>query len=206
MMREMNLLKAYLFGLTIALSIGPITLLIIQRSITNGFASGIITAIGVAVADGTLALIAFCIGVPILRFVESYSLYVHLFSGLILLAAASWIFYASMQKHRKNEKTTAAKSRGRYLISAYLLTLHNPLTIALFLGLLGSFLGTHSTVEISFLAFLLFLGSLTGQLIFACTASLLRGFFQTIQSIFILNTLSAIGIAIFGVSTLLKIL
>jgi len=206
MMQVMNILKAYIFGLTIALSIGPITLLIIQRSMSNGLMSGTATAIGVALADGTLALVAFCIGVPILRLVESNSTYVHLFSGGILLVLAIGIFYLSWQKYRKNERTVAAKSKGKDFISASLLTLHNPLTIALFLGILGSFSGASSSIEIFFFTTLLFFGSLTGQLIFACTASFLRGFFQSVRSIFALKTLRAIGIAIFGFSTLLKVL
>jgi threonine/homoserine/homoserine lactone efflux protein len=205
MMHEMNILKFYLFGLTIALSVGPITLLIIQRSMSNGLISGITTAIAVALADGSLALISFCIGVPILHFVEANSTYIYLFSGGILLLLAIWIFYFSFQKYRKNERTVAAKSRGKDFISAYLLTLHNPFTIALFLGILGSFTGVRSTTEIPFFAFLLFLGSLTGQLIFASTASFLRGFFQSVRSVFMLNTLSAIGIAIFAFTTLQKV-
>ena len=202
----MNILKAYLFGFTIAVSIGPITLLIVQRSLNKGLISGIVTATGVALADGTLAIVAFAVGVPILRFVESHSGYVHLFSGAVLLGLAVWIFFLSWQKYRKQERPVAAQSSGRDLISAYLLTLHNPLTIALFLGILGSFTGTRSMMEMVVFAFLLFLGSFTGQLIFATTASLLRGFFQSVGSIFILNALSAMGIGVFGVTTLLKVL
>lgn len=201
----MNILKAYLFGLTIALSIGPITLLIVQRSMSRGLWSGVTTAIGVALADGTLAVVAFSIGVPVLRFFESYRTSVQMVSSGILLAIAVWIFILSLQKFRANEKTVAVVSTGKDLVSSYLLTLHNPFTIALFLGILGSFTGISSTIEISLFALLLFLGSLTGQLLFAFTASCLRNFFQDVRSIFILNTLSAIGIALFALSTLLTI-
>lgn len=202
----MDFAKAYLFGLILAFAVGPMALLIVQRGITKGLRSALATASAIAVADFTYAIIAFGIGTSVLRFMNSYEAYVHVFSGVVLLALAVHVFYSAFQKYVHGQKVIAAKGAGNDFLSAYLLTMHNPMTIAVFLGFLGYLTEITSLTGMLGFAFVLFLGSLSGQVAISLTASSLRRFFQNPTSIFILNTISSIGIAAFAIISFLKVL
>lgn len=202
----MDFTKAYFFGLTLAFAVGPMALLIVQRGINKGIRSALATASAIATADFTYAIIAFGIGTSVLQFMKSYEAYVHVFSGVVLLALAIHVFYSAFQKYVHRQKVVAAKGAGNDFLSAYLLTMHNPMTIAVFLGFLGYLVKVTSVTGMLGFAFVLFLGSLSGQVAIGLTASSLRGFFQNPKSIFILNTISAIGIAAFAVMSFLKVL
>jgi len=206
MMRIMGFVKAYFIGLTIAFTIGPISLLIAQRGITKGLKSAIVTSLGVAIADFTFALVACTIGVSTLLFVEKYERYVYLFSGIVLLLLALHISYSALNMYKQKTHTSAAKGKGSDFISAYALTMHNPMTIAVFLSFLSYMTGIESVGGVLLFAFFLFLGSLSGQLTIGLTACSLWGFFQNPKSILILNTMSAIGIAAFAVVSFFKVI
>lgn len=197
--------KAYLIGLTIAFTIGPISLLIAQRGITKGVKSATITALGVALADFTFALVACTVGVSILTFVEKYEQYVYVFSGIILFLLALHISYSALTKYRKKIQTSAARGRGSDFLSAYALTIHNPMTIAVFLGFVSYMTAIRSVSGILLFAFFLFLGSLSGQLTIGLAGCSLRGLFQNPKSILILNIMSSIGIAAFAFISFLKV-
>ncbi len=204
-MAVMDFLQPYLFGLTLAFSVGPMTLLLIQRGITKGLKSSLITAFALAAADGTYALLVFGIGTSILRSLGAYKTYTYLLSGLILFALAIYIFISALRNHLHGQRIAAAKGIGSDFISAYILTVHNPMTALIFLGFLGYMTEDISMKATIGYAFTLFLGSFSGQLFFACTASGLRRFFQKPESIFILNTVSAIAIAVFAALSFLKV-
>lgn len=202
----MTFLSAYLFGLTLALTVGPMTLLIVHRGIHKGLWSSLATATAIAGADFTYAIFTFGIGRSIVQFMQSYEVYVQVFSGVVLLALAIHVFYSAFQKYVHHQKIVAAKSAGSDFLSAYLLTMHNPMTVALFLGFIGYLTDATSFASVFGYSLSLFLGSLSGQVAFAVTASSLRGFFQNQASMFILNAMSAIGIAVFGIMSFVKVL
>ncbi len=205
-MECMNIFKVYFIGLTIALTIGPISLLIAQRAITKGMKCAIVTSLGVALADFTFAIVACTVGASVLLFVEKYDRSVHVFSGIVLLGLALYISYGALKAYQKKIQSSAAKGSGNDFISAYALTIHNPMTVAVFLGFLSFMTGIQSIGGVLLFAFCLFLGSLTGQLIIGLTAWILRGFFQNPKSILALNMISAIGITAFALGSFLKVL
>ncbi len=201
----MDFLKPYLFGLNLAFTIGPMSLLIVQRGITKGLRSALMTSLGLAVADFTHALIAFSIGASILTIIRGHATAIQLFSGIVLLGLSLHIAFSSFKSYQQKQKVTAAKSSGSDFLSAYLLTLHNPMTILLFLGFLGYISASVSVLNTFVFAFFLFLGSLTGQVFIGCTATSLRRFFQHPKAILILNTLSALVIALFALGSFVKV-
>ena len=202
----MYIIKAYIIGLTIALTIGPISLLVVQRCIRKGLKSAIVTSLGIAIADFTFALIALSIGTSILLLMEKYEHYVYMFSGVVLFGLALYISHSALRIYSDNIHMSAAKAEGSDFFSGYLLTIHNPMTVAVFLGFLSYMTNIHSFSGILFFAFFLFLGSYTGQLIIGLTAYVFRGFFQKPKAILLFDCLSALGIAAFAVFSFLKVL
>ncbi len=202
----MFFIKAYFIGMIIALTIGPISLLIFQRGISKGVRSGVATAFGVALADCTFALAACFIGVSLLVFIEQYERYVYLFSGVVLLGLGLHVLQSARTAYRQKTPRRAVVATGSDCLSAYVLTIHNPMTILVFLGFLSYMTGIRSLGGIFLFALFLFLGSLTVQLSIAIIGSSLRRFFQNSKSILFLNMLSALGIIAFAVMSFWKVL
>jgi threonine/homoserine/homoserine lactone efflux protein len=60
------MLTSFLFGITIAIAVGPITLLIVNNSINCGISNGIRSGAAAATADFTYALVAFLAGTSLI--------------------------------------------------------------------------------------------------------------------------------------------
>jgi threonine/homoserine/homoserine lactone efflux protein len=130
-------LRGFVLGFTIAAAVGPISLLVIRRTLSEGQVVGLASGLGVATADATYgAIAAFGLGAITQALVEGRHA-LGLVGGIFLL----WLAWktASAEPH---DPAAAGPRRGG-LAGAYLsilgLTLTNPMTIlsfgALFAGL-----------------------------------------------------------------------
>ncbi|MBE9160122.1 LysE family transporter [Nodosilinea sp. LEGE 06152] len=135
------LLKGMGLGLAIAAPVGPIGLLCIRRSLTQGRLMGLVTGLGAATADGLYGCIAGFGLTAIADLLVSHTQTMQLFGGLFLC-------YLGFSTLRADPASEAAKIDRRGLWGAYastlVLTLTNPATILSFiaifagLGLVGS--------------------------------------------------------------------
>jgi threonine/homoserine/homoserine lactone efflux protein len=202
----MSFVKAILFGMALGFSIGPMAFLIIQRSITKGRSSAIATALGISLADFTFGILAFGVGASILPVIQSHTKALTIFSGVVLIGFATWMFLSALKLYRSHERIQPPKTTGRDLLSAYVLTMHNPLTIALFLGFVGQITDIHSIPDVLTLSLCLGFGSVIGQITIALGAATCRRLFERPRSVFIFNVISAACIAAFGVWSFLRLL
>jgi threonine/homoserine/homoserine lactone efflux protein len=130
------LIKGFTLGFAIAASVGPISLLVIRRTLAQGRVVGLASGMGVATADATYGGIAAFGLSAITDVLVDYRRIIGLVGGLFLLYLAWNTFRA-----RPGEAAVVEDRRG--LRGAYLsilgLTLTNPMTIlsfgALFAGL-----------------------------------------------------------------------
>ena len=130
-------LRGFVLGFTIAAAVGPISLLVIRRTLSEGQVVGLASGLGVATADATYgAIAAFGLGAVTQALVDARHV-LGLVGGLFLLGLA-W------QTARAEPRDPAiVRPRRGGLAGAYLsilgLTLTNPMTIlsfgALFAGL-----------------------------------------------------------------------
>lgn len=201
----MEFLKAFIFGLVLAAGIGPMGILMFQRTISKGIKSGVLTATGVALADWTLAIVAFSVGASILLFVDKYESLVYIFSGTVLLGLALYILRSSYISYQEGQMPKAAPAKGSDFISAYILTVHNPLTIGVFLGFMGQITDIQSITSIILYASILFLGSLAGQLIIVFISHNMRSFFKGARNILIMNIFSSIVVCAFAALSFAKL-
>ena len=79
------LIKGLLVGFSIAAPVGPIGVLVIRRTLTEGRLSGLFTGLGAAVADGTYGFIAGFGLTSISDFLIAQQFWMKLFGGLFLL-------------------------------------------------------------------------------------------------------------------------
>lgn len=129
--------RGFILGFTIAAAVGPISLLVIRRTLSEGRVVGLASGLGVATADATYgAIAAFGLGALSQALVEARQL-LGLVGGLFLL----WLAWRTARAEPHDP--AAIRPRRGGLAGAYLsilaLTLTNPMTIlsfgALFAGL-----------------------------------------------------------------------
>jgi threonine/homoserine/homoserine lactone efflux protein len=123
--------RGMIIGLSIAAPIGPIAILCIRRTLTEGKVCGLMSGFGAASADATYAAIAAFGLTAISGFLVSQSLWLHLAGGILLL-------YLGMRTvlSRTSGLSPTAKDHsiaGAYA-STYILTITNPMTILYFLA------------------------------------------------------------------------
>lgn len=140
-MEGWTLLKGMGLGLAIAAPVGPIGLLCIRRSLTQGQLMGLVTGLGAATADGIYGSIAGFGLTAIADLLVSHAQTMQLIGGIFLC-------YLGFTTLRADPAAEAAKISSRGLWGAYVstlfLTLTNPATILSFiaifagLGLVGT--------------------------------------------------------------------
>jgi threonine/homoserine/homoserine lactone efflux protein len=130
-------LRGFVLGFTIAAAVGPISLLVIRRTLAQGQLYGLVSGLGVATADATYgAIAAFGLGAIADVLVNARQVL-----GLVGGAFLLWLAWRTVRS-APTEAAAVTTSRGGYA-GAYLsilgLTLANPMTIlsfgALFAGL-----------------------------------------------------------------------
>ena len=136
------ILRGFILGFTIAAAVGPISLLVIRRTLAEGRIVGLASGFGVATADGTYgAIAAFGLGTITQVLVDARQL-LGFVGGLFLL----WLAWKTARAEPHDP--ASVKTRPGGLAGAYLsivgLTLTNPMTILSF-GALFAGLGVTST-------------------------------------------------------------
>jgi len=130
-------LRGFILGFTIAAAVGPISLLVIRRTLAEGRLYGLVSGLGVATADATYGAIAAFGLSAITDVLVNARQVLGLVGGVFLL----WLAWQTIRSNPTDAATVTAR-RGGYA-GAYLsilgLTMANPMTIlsfgALFAGL-----------------------------------------------------------------------
>jgi threonine/homoserine/homoserine lactone efflux protein len=199
------LTRGLIIGFSIAAPVGPIGVLVIRRTLSDGRLTGLVTGLGAATADALYG----CIGAFGLTFITGA-----LLGGHVWMRAAGGIFlcYLGVRTFLAPPAERAAPVTGATLLRSYgstlLLTLTNPTTIlsfaAVFAGLgLGNTNGEYSAATT--LVGGVFLGSALWWLLLSAGINLARARISPGVLVWI-NRVAGVVILSFGalaVSTLL---
>ncbi|MGK2861737.1 MAG: LysE family translocator [Chitinophagaceae bacterium] len=197
----MELFQSFLFGLTIALAIGPIALLIINYGLNCGFKVAALSGTGAALADFAYSLIAFSAGAGLAVVLAQHQSQIELFASLVLLAFGGWMLLEAWKKRNHSASGQHETKCRRPLLGTFALTIVNPLTIILFVGFAGrSVVSGLPSIILNGLG--VFAGSLIIQLSLALFGNVLKKFFRNNRAVFAFNVISSVAIIIFGLSNL----
>ncbi len=132
------LFKGILIGFLASLPIGPISILIIQRTIKNSRIAGFYSGIGAALSDTIYATAAgFSLSV-IIEFISINEMYFKIGGSLVLIILGIIIFLGSPEQ--KTEKINSKSTPPiKNLLATFLLTFTNPLVIFLHIGIFTAF-------------------------------------------------------------------
>ena len=195
------LIKGLLIGFSIAAPVGPIGVLTIKRTLTEGRISGFVTGMGAAFADTIYGIIAGFGLTAISSFLLTQEFWIKLIGGLFLLYLGIKSFLT-----KPVSKAANVDSQGllNNFISTFFLTITNPTTILSFLSIFaGLGFGTTKTDYSSSMT--LVLGIFIGSALWWLILSSLVGFYQskiTPDRLIWINKLSGLIIISFGLFAL----
>ena len=197
--------RGFLIGLSIAATVGPMSMLCIQRTLAKGQLYGLVSGLGVATADGVYGSIAGFGLTVIAAFLVSQQVWIRVIGGVFL------IYLGIKTLLTKPAEQAASAQANNFLgayISTFLLTLTNPATILSFVAIFAG-IGVGS-VKNNYLAALLvvcgvFLGSALWWVMLTGGVSLLRGRL-TPRWLLWINRISGSFLALFGIVVLLSLL
>lgn len=131
-------LRGFILGFTIAAAVGPISLLVIRRTIAQGRLYGLVSGFGVATADATYGAIAAFGLAAITDVLVNARVALGLAGGVFLLGLA-WQTIRSSPTEAATPAPTGRRGYAGAYLSILALTMANPMTIlsfgALFAGL-----------------------------------------------------------------------
>ncbi len=191
------ILKSLLFGLTIALAVGPIALLIVNYGVTRGFASAARSAFGAGFADLTYAVVAFVTGDLLVARLEAHRAQFETSAACLLVIFGGYMLLAALRAGTAVPAAATGESRNE-LATTYALTIFNPLTVVAFAGFAGQLPLAGSTLRAFILALAVFAGSIIVQLALATTGAQLGRWLRKPAVLKTLNVASGLGILVFG--------
>ncbi len=197
-------LKGIVIGLAIAVPVGPIGALCVQRTLAEGRISGLVSGLGAATADTIYGFIA-AFGVTMISgFLISHQMWLRIIGGAILFTLGLKTF---LSRPRKQAAPVSGNSLLTNFFSTFGLTLTNPITILAFAAIfaaLGVVSGSQDLAALGMLILGVFFGSALWWLILSGGASLFRGWIGT-HGMRWVNRISGIIIVVFGAVVLASV-
>ncbi len=136
-------LKGIVIGFSIAAPVGPIGILTIKRSLDHGPGAGLATGMGAATADAVYGCVAGFGLTYISNLLLSFQTWLLLAGGLFLCGLGLSTLKKKPQTQTKKEIDPIFKGYLLSYLSAFFLTLTNPMTIMAFMAIFaGLGLGT----------------------------------------------------------------
>ena len=197
--------KGLLIGAAVSAPVGPIGLLCINRSLTEGRLRGFVSGLGAATADMVFCIIAGFGFTFVSRFLEERALWISVVGACGLVFLGLRIFFS-----RPAEKSCAVTGGDlvHIYVSTFVLTLINPVTILFFVALFTSLGVTLSHLDYPSLT-LLIMGVLVGAVLWwflltGCVSLLHRKLTQ--ETIRWVNRISGTIVMVLGLLAFLSVL
>ncbi|MBK8784081.1 MAG: LysE family translocator [Anaerolineales bacterium] len=197
----MIFLRAFLIGISIAAPVGPIGVLCIRRTLSNGKLAGFLSGMGAATADMVYGAIAAFGLTFITNLLVENSFWLKLVGGLFLLYLGIKTFL-----EKPAEKAAQAKHGGYFsmYLSTFFLTITNPITILSFAAIFaGTMIGKDMGSPLVMVAGV-FAGSASWWLALSFGVGLMRDRLNQTHMMWI-NRISGTIIILFGVFALINL-
>jgi threonine/homoserine/homoserine lactone efflux protein len=197
-----HFLRGAMIGFSMAAPVGPIGVLCIRRSLTNGITIGFATGLGAATADALYGAVAAFGLTAVAKFLSAQQFWLALLGGGFLCWLGIRTFIA------KPSKESADARRGNVFTawaSTLLLTITNPATILSFVALFAGFGINSSYATAGILVTGVFFGSGLWWLLLSTSVGSLRARFDA-RWIGITNRASGLVMFGFGVYALTRAL
>ena len=133
----LDMLKGFLVGMCASAPIGPIAILVIQKSPSKGHKAGFVSGLGASVVDTFYAFIAIFALAFAQKLIERHQTVILLAGGVVLIALG--ISMAFSNPFRKMKKDGKPKVSSKDFAQAVLMGLSNPMAIFVMFTLFAFF-------------------------------------------------------------------
>jgi threonine/homoserine/homoserine lactone efflux protein len=209
------LIQGIIFGFFLALPVGPVGVLCVQRTLAEGRLHGLLSGLGAAVGDALFGAIA-AFGVSAVKdWLEAHQDDLRIVGGFVLFVLAARTVFGSRgtrlrkpvkRSENENENRVVTQSLVKDFISTFMLAVTNPITLIAFAGLLATLGITDAGASVgnaSILVVGVFLGSAGWWLAISTTAGVFRPFVDGTYQVW-MNRVSAGILFGFGIYALLS--
>ncbi len=129
------ILKGFLIGICAAIPLGPVAMLVIQKTLTEGRKAGFSCGLGCSFADCIFACISGLALYTAGQFIEKNTALIQIVGGIILIVVGMIMFFSHIRE---------AKKRGHSydplnFVKAMMMCITNPGALAIMLGLFAFF-------------------------------------------------------------------
>lgn len=212
-MTDYIFIQGIIFGFFLALPVGPVGVLCVQRTLAEGRLHGLLSGLGAAVGDALFGAIA-AFGISAVKdWLEAHQDDLRIIGGIVLLLLAVRTVMGK-SGHRPKRETKQADNENRVVthslvkdfISTFMLAVTNPITLIAFAGMLATLGITDAGASVgnaSLLVAGVFAGSAAWWLAISTTAGILRPFVDGSYQIW-MNRVSAVILFVFGIYALLS--
>jgi threonine/homoserine/homoserine lactone efflux protein len=192
----LQIIQNIILGLSFSAMIGPVSIEVIKRGLKNGFLPAFLLGLGATAADTTYLLLIYLglsnfFNIPVVKTILWF------FGALILL----YLGYLSIKEYfdKIDLKKSNPKAGKNSFITGYLMTISNPMTIVLWLGVFGAIIASSNQNLTKIVALLNTLTVIIGVLLWFFILSLLLHWGKRFINEKSINYISLIaGIVIIG--------
>lgn len=190
-------LRGILVGISVSIPLGPIGVMIVQRTLTRGNWAGFFSGVGAAMSDLLYALIAGYGFTLVIDFIEDNQQWLKIGGGAILMIFGIYTFLQNPIKQIRQPR----KSNVNYwqdVVTTFLLTVSNPLAVFTFIIIFASF-DVFVNAQADHSIYAVMIGVFVGALLWWMHLTLLVGLFRkyiNIRRLWWINKISGVTIAV----------
>lgn len=196
-----------LVGLMVSVPLGPMGVLIIQKTLHKGALAGFIAGMGAASADFFYALVAaFGLGF-VINTVQAHELLLQIIGGIFLIVIGLKIYFDNPIRQIRQRRSGRVSKKGLIgdYLSLFFLTVSNPITVVVFMAVFAgmSVFGDSSSLLGELLVVI---GVLLGGAVWWYVLSMLVNIFRKkfrLRVLATINRVSGMIIAILGALVIL---
>lgn len=129
-------LNGVMYGLVLAILVGPVFFTLIQTSIERGFKSGVYVAIGISLSDALCITVAY-LGISMIN-TPDFRIYLSYVGGVILLTFGSYyLFVKSRRPVLYNPAHIEERSPFRLMAKGFVINGFNPMVLFFWIATIG---------------------------------------------------------------------
>ena len=205
------LLRGFGVGIAASITVGPVAVLCIQRTLSKNRRSGLFSGLGVSCADSLMAIIAYFCYSMLQSQIEQYDTLLRVVGGIIVVIVGAWIFAQNpVPQIRRNRsgKNTPWQDFG----SVFVLTLANFIVVIPYILAFFAVFKISTAASLDFAGISrglvviagFFCGSLLWWSTLAFVINLFRSRFRP-RHLLTINRMAGVIIGVLGVYTILSI-
>ena len=195
-----------IFGLGLAILIGPVFFALIQTSIKRGFWAGFSFAVGIFFSDLTCIVLS-NLGVSQITTEHKYKIIIGIIGGAIMIAFGIYEFFHKYKINEAKVKDYVAPKKIIYIVKAFFLNIANPFVLIFWLtasGIVNSEYGDSYIEVIVFFSATLFV-AITTDTLKAYIANKIKTYL-TNTFLTLVHRIAGILLIIFGIVLIIRVL